>query len=190
MVSYTTAYETDGRGESAISSNSRAVSTTERAKRLGRRHRRAEVLWQAFAYSAFDPHAAATPELAQFPDGHLVLGTEISQTGEPTIGSTATAGTAPLRRRHRPDTRSRRGTASPRSGDTRRGPSRPTRTRTLAAVFGARGSPRIDDVEAAGTLDPRAGLVLDQEVARPEGLGAVRAVAEGGAVGMHGWKIA
>jgi hypothetical protein len=31
------------------------------------------VLWQAFAYTAFDPHADATPELAQLETGHLVL---------------------------------------------------------------------------------------------------------------------
>jgi len=31
------------------------------------------VLWQAFAYEAFDPHADADPTLAQFPDGHVAL---------------------------------------------------------------------------------------------------------------------
>jgi len=31
------------------------------------------VLWQAFAYEAFDPHADAGPRLAQFPDGHVAL---------------------------------------------------------------------------------------------------------------------
>lgn len=31
------------------------------------------VLWQAFAYSAFDPHRESPPEVGQCPDGHLVL---------------------------------------------------------------------------------------------------------------------
>lgn len=31
------------------------------------------VLWQAFAYSVFDPHADRTAELAQLPTGHIVL---------------------------------------------------------------------------------------------------------------------
>lgn len=31
------------------------------------------VLWQAFAYTAFDPHSETTPELAQLEDGHLVV---------------------------------------------------------------------------------------------------------------------
>lgn len=31
------------------------------------------VLWQAFAYEAFDPHASGTPELTQFDTGHLAL---------------------------------------------------------------------------------------------------------------------
>ncbi|MFC6729124.1 hypothetical protein ACFQDG_10775, partial [Natronoarchaeum mannanilyticum] len=31
------------------------------------------VLWQAFAYEAFDPHADAARRLAQFPDGHVAL---------------------------------------------------------------------------------------------------------------------
>lgn len=31
------------------------------------------VLWQAFAYTAFDPHADSVPELWQFPTGHLAL---------------------------------------------------------------------------------------------------------------------
>ncbi|NHN49165.1 hypothetical protein G9464_16420 [Halostella sp. JP-L12] len=31
------------------------------------------VLWQAFAYTAFDPHADSTPKLAQLPRGHVAL---------------------------------------------------------------------------------------------------------------------
>jgi len=31
------------------------------------------VLWQAFAYTAFDPHGDATPELAQLDSGHVVV---------------------------------------------------------------------------------------------------------------------
>ncbi|ELY64499.1 hypothetical protein [Natrinema versiforme] len=31
------------------------------------------VLWQAFAYTAFDPHADSVPVLQQFPTGHLTL---------------------------------------------------------------------------------------------------------------------
>ncbi|MGQ3413274.1 hypothetical protein ACT4ML_13540 [Natrinema sp. LN54] len=31
------------------------------------------VLWQAFAYTAFDPHADSVPALRQFPTGHLAL---------------------------------------------------------------------------------------------------------------------
>lgn len=34
------------------------------------------VLWQAFAYNAFDPHASTVPRLTQFPTGHLALRTE------------------------------------------------------------------------------------------------------------------
>jgi hypothetical protein len=30
-------------------------------------------LWQAFAYTAFDPHADAAPALAQLPDGRIVF---------------------------------------------------------------------------------------------------------------------
>jgi hypothetical protein len=31
------------------------------------------VLWQAFAYTAFDPHTDASPRLLQFPSGHLAV---------------------------------------------------------------------------------------------------------------------
>lgn len=31
------------------------------------------VLWQAFAYEAFDPYADVSPRIAQFPDGHVAL---------------------------------------------------------------------------------------------------------------------
>jgi len=34
------------------------------------------VLWQAFAYTAFDPHAETVPRLAQFPTGHIALRTD------------------------------------------------------------------------------------------------------------------
>jgi len=34
------------------------------------------VLWQAFAYTAFDPHAEAVPALTQLDSGHIVLRTE------------------------------------------------------------------------------------------------------------------
>lgn len=34
------------------------------------------VLWQAFVYTAFDPHAKGTPELAQQETGHIVLRTD------------------------------------------------------------------------------------------------------------------
>lgn len=34
------------------------------------------VLWQAFAYTAFDPHADTVPHLSQFPTGHLALLTD------------------------------------------------------------------------------------------------------------------
>lgn len=33
------------------------------------------VLWQAFAYTAFDPHSEVVPELTQRPTGHIVLRT-------------------------------------------------------------------------------------------------------------------
>lgn len=36
------------------------------------------VLWQAFAYTAFDPHADAVPRLSQFPTGHLAALSEPS----------------------------------------------------------------------------------------------------------------
>lgn len=40
------------------------------------------VLWQAFAYTAFDPHAGAVPELTQLGSGHIVLSTG-TETDEP-----------------------------------------------------------------------------------------------------------
>ncbi|MFB6202001.1 MAG: hypothetical protein ABEI98_08315 [Halorhabdus sp.] len=40
---------------------------------LSRRPYPERVLWQAFAYTAFDPHADATPELTQLESGHIVL---------------------------------------------------------------------------------------------------------------------
>lgn len=41
------------------------------------------VLWQAFAHTAFDPHADVRPTLAQLPRGHIVLQTD-SGTGRET----------------------------------------------------------------------------------------------------------
>ncbi|MFB6195272.1 MAG: hypothetical protein ABEI80_03810 [Haloplanus sp.] len=40
---------------------------------LSRRPYPERVLWQAFAYTAFDPRAEATPELTQLHSGHIVL---------------------------------------------------------------------------------------------------------------------
>lgn len=43
---------------------------------LSRRPYPERALWQAFAYTAFDPHADATPELTQLPTGQIVLETD------------------------------------------------------------------------------------------------------------------
>lgn len=37
------------------------------------------VLWQAFAYTAFDPHADSVPVLWQFPTGHLALSGNVNR---------------------------------------------------------------------------------------------------------------
>ncbi|PCR90955.1 hypothetical protein [Natrinema ejinorense] len=39
------------------------------------------VLWQAFAYTAFDPHADTDPRLCQFPTGHIALPDEPAADG-------------------------------------------------------------------------------------------------------------
>lgn len=53
------------------------LDDTALATRLGvdlsRRPYPERVLWQAFAYTAFDPHTDATPELTQLDMGHIVL---------------------------------------------------------------------------------------------------------------------
>ncbi len=38
------------------------------------------VLWQAFAYAAFDPHADATPSVTQLESGHVVIQSERTRT--------------------------------------------------------------------------------------------------------------
>ncbi|WP_226023857.1 hypothetical protein [Halomicrobium salinisoli] len=48
---------------------------------LSRRPYPERVLWQAFAYAAFDPHADGTPAVTQLESGHLVVRSERTRTG-------------------------------------------------------------------------------------------------------------
>jgi hypothetical protein len=54
-----------------------AALATDLGVDLSQRPYPERALWQAFAYTAFDPHADLTPKLAQLETGHIVL-----QTGE------------------------------------------------------------------------------------------------------------
>jgi len=53
-----------------------AALATELGVDLSQRPYPERVLWQAFVYTAFDPHAGTMPELIQLETGHIVLRTE------------------------------------------------------------------------------------------------------------------